>query len=108
MYMSSTGDYVFTYHGATLTPGDPKLWVVLMLPDPACNPTPAPSDSMYIGMASYQVNEVTYSELPELLKKQNQHRALIKYPPLPDLTTITHDKPAVAPAASDAEKTQES
>jgi hypothetical protein len=99
------GDYVFTYHGAT--PIDPKLWVVVMLPDPTCNPTPGPNDSIFIGMGSYQVTEVTFGELPELLKTQNQHRASLKLPPLPDLTTITHGKPAVAPAADDAQKTQE-
>ena len=98
---------MFTYHGATLSPVDSNLWVVVMLPDPAVNPTPGPSDSIHIGMGGYQVTEVTFGELPELLKKQNQHRASLKLPPLPDLTTITHDKPAVAPAASDAEKTQE-
>ena len=101
------GDYVFTYHGAALVPGDPKLWVAVMLPDPAVNPTPGPNDPIYIGMGSYQVTEATFGELPELLKKQNQHRASLKLPPLPDLTTITHDKPAVAPAASDTEKNQE-
>ncbi len=90
------GDFVFTYHGGKLSNRD-RLWVVVMLPDPSVNPTPDPSDPIYIAQANYQLTEVTFGELPELLKKQNQHRATLGLPPLPDLTTVTHDNPATAP-----------
>jgi len=89
------GDFVFTYHGGKLSNRD-RLWVVVMLPDPSVNPTPDPSDPIYIAAANYQLTEVTFGELPELLKKQNQHRATLGLPPLPDLTTVTHDNPATA------------
>ena len=38
-----------------------------------------------------------HAEGLELLKKQNQHRATLGLPPLPDLTTVTHNNPATAP-----------
>ncbi len=89
------GDFVFTYHGGKLSNRD-RLWVVVMLPDPSVNPTPDPSDPIYIAQANYQLTEVTIGELPELLKKQNQHRATLGLPPLPDLITVTHENPATA------------
>ncbi len=103
------GDFVFVYHGATLNTWDAQLWTVVMIPDPDVNGTLAADDPIYIGTAGYTVSEITFSQLPAQIKQQNQHRATLGLPPLPDLTTVTHDKPAVAPpvpAAEDSENSQ--
>jgi hypothetical protein len=94
------GDFVFTYHGAALNSMDPKLWVAVMLPDPAVNGAPAPGDTVLLGGADYRVTSTTFGQLPSLLQQQNQHRATLGLPPLPDLTTVTHGNPAVAAPAS--------
>ena len=91
------GDFVFTYHGAQLNSMDPQLWTVVMLPDPAANGPPAAVDPVQIGANDNTVIEITFGELAEALKRQNIYRATIGLPPLPDLTTVTHDNPAVAP-----------
>ena len=91
------GDFVFTYHGAQLNTMDPQLWTVVMLPDPAVNGPPAAGDPVHIGANDYTVGEITFGELAEALKEQNAYRASIGLPPLPDLTTVTHDNPATAP-----------
>ena len=90
------GDFVFVYHGAALNTWDAQLWTVVMIPDPDVNGTPAANDPIYIGTAGYTVSEITFSQLPAQIRQQNQHRATLGLPPLPDLTTVTHDKPAVA------------
>jgi predicted RNA-binding Zn-ribbon protein involved in translation (DUF1610 family) len=95
------GDFVFTYHGTNLSSYDSNLWVVVMLPDPDANPLPAPGDTVYIGLADYTVTTTPFSNLANLVQQQNQHRAALGLPPLPDLTTVTHGQEAVAaPAAS--------
>ena len=91
------GDFVFTYHGAAVNSVDAQLWTVVMLPDPTVNGSPAAGDPVHIGANDYTVSEITFGELAEALKQQNIYRATIGLPPLPDLTTVTHDKPAVAP-----------
>jgi len=98
------GDFVFTYHGAALNTWDTQLWVVVMLPDPDVNGTPNARDPIYIATADYSVTQTTFGQLPAKIQRQNQHRATLGLPPLPDLTTVTHDKPAVAgqqPTGSD-------
>ncbi len=90
------GDFVFTYHGAALNSWDSQLWVVVMLPDPDVNSMPNPSDPIYIATADYNVTQTTFGQLPAQIQQQNQHRATLSLPPLPDLTTVTHDNPAVA------------
>jgi len=91
------GDFVFTYHGAALNSMDPQLWTVVMLPDPTVNGPPAAGDPVHIGANDQTVSEITFGELAEALKQQNAYRATLGLPPLPDLTTVTHEKPAVAP-----------
>jgi len=88
------GDYIFTYPGAALNSMDPQLWTMVMLPDPDVNGLPAAKDTIHIATADYNVQEVTFDQLPALLQAQNQYRATLGLPPLPDLTTITHAKPA--------------
>ena len=78
----------------------------MTLPDPDANPTPDPSHAIYMSTAAaYAGIETTVGELPELLKKQNQHRATLGLPPLPDLTTVTHDKLALGPSQQSQEAT---
>jgi hypothetical protein len=93
------GDFVFTYHGASLGGNDPNLWVVIMVPDPGVNGTPAPQDAVHIGTDSYTVTQITYGELAKSLQEQNAYRQTIGLAPLPDPTTVTHEQPAVAPAS---------
>ncbi|MHC4217569.1 MAG: hypothetical protein ACYSU7_03850 [Planctomycetota bacterium] len=102
------GDFVFTYHGAMLNAGDPQLWFVVMVPDPDANAAPSPQDPVFIGIGNYMVNEITYGELAKALKDQNAYRQTLGLAPLPDLATVTHDKPALQPAASGAENSQDS
>ena len=90
------GDFVLTYHGASLNPQDPQLWVVAMIPDRAVNGTPASRDPIFIGHGDCEITQITFKELPAQLTQQNAYRASIGLPALPDLTTVTHDNPAVA------------
>ena len=98
------GDFVFTYPGATLTTMDARLWVVVMLPDPNVNPAPAPTDPVVIGTAGYTVVTTTVGQLPAMTQQQNQHRATLGLPPLPDLTKVTHDRPALPADATSADE----
>ena len=100
------GDFVFTYHGAMLGGNDPELWVVVMIPDPDVNGAPQPGDLVVIGVDAYQVREITFAELAAELEEQNEYRAELELPPLPDLSTVTHDEPAVATPSSSPEKSE--
>ena len=99
------GDYVFTYPGATLNTAVGGLWVVVMLPDPDVNPAPGPTDSVFIGTDDYTVFTTTVGQLPARTKTQNRFRATLGLPPLPDLTTVTHDQPAVSDGATSGDDT---
>ncbi len=90
------GDYVFTYPGADLSEPDNLLWVVIMLPDPDVNSPLAPWQSIEVGLADKSVTIFQVKDLAMQTETQNAHRASIGLPPLPDLTTVTHDAPAVA------------
>lgn len=90
------GDYVFTYHGADLSTPDNLLWIVVMLPDPAVNETLAPWQTIEVGLADQTVTTFQARYLPEQIRTQNVYRTSIGLGPLPDLTTVTHDAPAVA------------
>ena len=90
------GDYVFTYPGADLSAPDNLLWVVVMLPDPDVNSPLAPWQSVEVGLADKSVTTFQVANLATQTDSQNVYRASIGLPPLPDLTTVTHDAPAVA------------
>jgi len=90
------GDYVFTYHGTAINTFDTQLWIVVMIPDPDANSPPNPSDPIYLATADYSVAQTTFGQLQAMIKIQNQHRATLGLPPLPDLTMVTHSNPAVA------------
>ena len=90
------GDFVFTYHGAALNSWDSPLWVVIMLPEPDVHGMPNAGAPIYIATADYNVTQTTFGQLSAQIQRQNQHRATLSLPPLPDLTTVTHGNPAVA------------
>jgi hypothetical protein len=91
------GDYVFTYHGADLSSADPRLWIVVMLPDSATTGPLWPGRQIHIGVADGTARSVPIETLPDELREQNELRRSWGLPPLPDLATVTHDAPAVAP-----------
>ena len=90
------GDFLFTYHGADLTGGDVRMWLVIGLPDPDRNPTPSPGDMIHIGQGDGSVRLIPYTRLASELQIQNYYRLSIGLPPLPDLDRITHGAPARA------------
>ena len=89
------GDFIFTYPGVDTALQDPDLWLVVMLPDPDVNPAPQPDDAVYIAKCGFIVDQIRFGELAAALRKQNTHRVNNGLPALPDLTTITHDEPAL-------------
>lgn len=90
------GDYVFTYHGADFTTADPKLWVVVYLPDPDTNGVLQPYETIEVGLVDLTTHQFTADKLTTHLQGQNKLRAKMGLPPLPDLTMVTHANPAVA------------
>lgn len=93
------GDYVFTYHGASLIGHNPEFWVVVMIPDPDVNGVPLPDDTVLIGVddTGEPMWPITYEDLASELLEQNRYRATIGLAPLPDLLTVTNDSPATSP-----------
>ena len=89
------GDFVFAYPGVDTTLQDPELWLVVMLPDPDVNGALQPNDPVYIAKCGFMADQIRFAELAAALKEQNTYRVKQGLPALPDLTTITHDKPAV-------------
>jgi hypothetical protein len=97
------GDYIFTHHGFDAAAADEALWLVVMLPDPEVNGVPPPSRQIKIATAGWseRLLRLRVSELAEALEKQNAHRATLGLPPLPELLTITHGKPAAVPVEAE-------
>ncbi len=109
------GDFVFTHHGIDMRTADPGLWLVILSYDPDSNPTGATPTGPFgpnvrvttipppqstgvtaVGRADGTVKAVQPGSLARRLKKQNKLRAKYNLPPLPDPSTVTHDKPAVS------------
>jgi hypothetical protein len=88
------GDFVFTYHGLEPAAADPELWVVILWPDPASNPTPAGGDRICVGLADGTVETINAERFAAALARQNALRATSGLPSLPEPATITHDAPA--------------
>ncbi len=85
------GDFVFTYHGFDLGTADPGLWLVVEVPE-----RPSPSDTLFsVGYANGSTTQFPISILSQVPKEQNALRAKFNLPPLPILTTVTHDQPGV-------------
>ncbi|MCH8153089.1 MAG: YIP1 family protein [Planctomycetes bacterium] len=102
------GDFVFTYHGLDLTAADPGLWVVVQSPDPDVNSVQPPWVVLGVGRADGTVITVGLTQMAFSLQQQNAIRTASGLPPLPDLTTVTHDKPSVAALAPAAEESEDS
>ncbi len=90
------GDYVFTYPGADLSAPDNLLWIVVMLPDPDVNDPLTVWQTIEVGLADQTMTTFQVRYLAAQIRTQNVYREAIGLPPLPDLTTVTHDAPAVA------------
>ena len=102
------GDYVFIHLPAEIELYDPQLWLLLMVRDPAAHGPPAAADAVHVVLSDSSILELTYGELAAELKSQNEYRALLELPPLPDPATIMHESPATAsqsttPAAEEGE-----
>jgi len=102
------GDYVFTYHGIDLiNPPDPKLWVVILSPDPAFNASGAGLGTVIVApIGRTDAELIATEEFSNRLAEQNVLRAKCGLAPLPDPNTITHARPATAsaPAASESSR----
>ncbi|MEE8155695.1 MAG: hypothetical protein V3T53_12145 [Phycisphaerales bacterium] len=90
------GDYVFTYPGADLSAPNNLLWIVVMLPDPDVNDPLAAWQTIEVGLANRTVTTFQSRYLAQQIRTQNVYRTSIGLEPLPDLTTVMHDAPAVA------------
>jgi hypothetical protein len=89
------GDFVFVYHGVDLSAADGRLWVVIAAPDPLAGVKNV-TRGVCVGCADGSVTAISAGALPAALAVQNALRAGRDLPPLPDLTTVTHERPAVA------------
>ena len=95
------GDFVFTYHGLPdEAAGD--LWVVVMAVDPATNPQ-GPMQDIVVGQNDGTMLEIHGEQVTTMLSIQNQRRAEVGLPPLPDPRTITHQKPAVSETSTESD-----
>ncbi len=96
------GDMVFTYHGIDLTNPDPGLWLVIANPEPTANANmPAmmfTNQPTTIGLADGTTRNIVPTSFAADLAAQNQLRATLGLPPLPDPSAVTHAQPAVAAA----------
>jgi hypothetical protein len=92
------GDSVFCYHGINLQDLDRShgLWILVSSPDPDANPT-LPSKSAFVAFAGGRVERIKADRFADALAEQNALRVERGFAPLPDPSTITRDKPAVAP-----------
>ena len=91
---------------------DPGLWLIIVSPDPDVNPTATATSGgptivvrgtkvsglLATGLADGSVLQFPSNSLSANLSQQNALRAKYNLPPLPDPATVTHAKPAVAPA----------
>jgi len=92
------GDFVFTYHGIDLNQADPNLWVVILSPDPDVQANRPSQTPIIVGKANSTTEMiVSPQQFAAKLKQQNQMRVSNGLAPLPDPSTITHDKPALSP-----------
>ena len=100
------GDFVFTYHGMDLTDPDPRLWVVVLWPDPDLNPPPS-GPMICVGLADGTTIQIPVNTLPARLAQQNVARQENGLPPLPDPRQVTYDKPGVVDGIENGESGME-
>ena len=88
------GDFVFVYHGISHPPPASGLWLVLMSPESDDDPG-SQHGQVIVGRANGSVFVIPGDEFTAALKQQNDLRLEHRLPPIPDPSTVTHDRPAV-------------
>jgi hypothetical protein len=87
------GDFVFAYHGIDVTQADPRLWLLMLSPDPDSNDETASAGGLLVGLANGATQWIAGEQFPARLAEQNGLRAEHGLPPLPDPATVTHSRP---------------
>ncbi len=91
------GDFVFVYHGIDVNTCDPRLWLVILSPDPDVNAgLPPLGGRVLVGTCNGSTGGYAGNFFPAALVAQNQVRAQFGLAPLPDPSTVTSKNPAVA------------
>ncbi len=106
------GDFIFTYPGINLKTADPKLWLFVQMPENVG--TSQFQMTMYETAMADGTTAMGFSnDFTRVLKEQNAVRTRAGLPPLPDLRTVKHGRPAVVPGwfpattpATDAESAE--
>ncbi len=86
------GDTVFCYHGIDFSKPSSTLWTVISSPEPG---SPAARDFL-VGLQDGTVVSYAVDSFAVSLSHQNMVRADAGLPPLPDPSTITSERPAIA------------
>jgi hypothetical protein len=95
------GQLVYTYHGLRNPPQHRDLWLIVLLPASAPPAQPgrvAPPPQILAYKSGGGVEDIPVPSFLARLDSQNKLRARWGLPPLPDLTTVTTNQPARAPA----------
>ncbi len=96
------GDVVFTYHGVPRDGQNPKLWVLIITPDPASSLPAGTVLSHIVGYANGTSTEIADADFAAELQKQNARRARLGLAPIPDPSTIAVGQ-GVGPSGSQPE-----
>jgi hypothetical protein len=89
------GDWVFTYHGIDAATADGELWIAVGSPDPECSFVAGQLTLFEVVTLDGQVRRMR-GDRSRWMVDQNKVRAAHGLAPLPDLSTITHTKPATS------------
>jgi len=93
------GDFVFTCPGVDPAALTADVWLVIYSPMPEVRQTHNPfAASVYVGQADGTVIVIPKATFQNSLRAQRATRRRNNLPPLPDLSSITHNRPAVADA----------
>ncbi len=88
------GDTVFVYYGIDPADGPGELWTVIGHNEPRAGSRQA-TTLIWVGRADGTLDRFAPMELASRLAEQNALRAANGLPPIPDLDTITAERPAV-------------
>lgn len=89
------GDYVFTCPGVDPTTLSPDVWLVIYSPMPGSGPVSPWASNVYVGRADGTVRVIPQATFWNSLQGQMAVRKKNNLPPLPNLMSITHARPAV-------------
>ncbi|MCA9254469.1 MAG: hypothetical protein KDA33_02480, partial [Phycisphaerales bacterium] len=90
------GDYIFTCPGIDPTTLSPDVWLVIFSPLPIGGPASAPwVTNVYVGQADGTVIVIPKASFQNALQGQMTVRKNNNLPPLPPLSSIMHNAPAV-------------